>query len=166
MSEEKPIGYDVSGHKILTNAMIELLAQFPGLNGREILFEELGEGGGIAFSADNGALVIAEKRDIIDHVTQTCQFPIFLIYRTTSTTEYQSLQVQSFFDSIGKWLCKEPVEIGGETIRLISYPQLSAGRKITRITRSNSYGLEPNEDGIQDWLMPVTVQYTNEFDMW
>ena len=39
-------------------------------------------------------------------------------------------------------------------------------RKITRITRSNSYGLEPNEDGVQDWLMPVTVEYTHEFDMW
>lgn len=166
MEEVKPIGQDVSGHEILTRAVSDLLNQYPGLNGREILFDELGAETGIAFSADNGALIISEKRSVTDHVYQTCQFPFFLIYRTTATTEFQKLKVQSFFDGIGKWLCKEPAEVNGETIRLKSYPALSDGRKITRITRSNSYGLEPSEDGVQDWLMPVTVQYTNEFDMW
>lgn len=165
MNEVKPIGYDVSGYEILTNAVLALLSDFPGLNGREILFEELEKESGIAFSADNGALVISERRSITDHITQDCQFPFFIIYRTSSTKEFQKLQVQSFFDSIGKWICKEPVEIGGETMRLTAYPRLSEGRIITRVTRSNSYGLEPNEDGVQDWLMPVTVQYINEFDM-
>lgn len=164
MSEQKIIGYDVTGYEILTNAVLALLAKFPGLNGREILFEELGESG-IAFSADNGALIISERRSITDHVTQTCQFPFFIVYRTASTKEFQKLQVAAFFDAIGKWICKEPVEISGETVRLVNYPPLSDGRKITRVTRSNSYGLEPNEDGVQDWLMPVTVQYTNEFEM-
>lgn len=166
MEEVKPIGQDVSGYEILTRAVSDLLNQYPGLNGREILYDELGAETGIAFSADNGALIISEKRSVTDHVYQTCQFPFFLIYRTTATTEFQKLKVQSFFDGIGKWLCKEPAEVNGETIRLKSYPALSEGRKITRITRSNSYGLEPSEDGVQDWLMPVTVQYTNEFDMW
>lgn len=166
MEEVKPIGQDVSGHEILTRAVSDLLNQYPGLNGREILFDELGAETGIAFSADNGALIISERRSVTDHVYQTCQFPFFLIYRTTATTEFQKLKVQSFFDGIGKWLCKEPAEANGETIRLKSYPALSEGRKITRITRSNSYGLEPSEDGVQDWLMPVTVQYTNEFDEW
>ena len=164
MSEQKFIGYDVTGYEILTNAVLALLAQFPGLNGREILFEELGESG-IAFSADNGALIISERRSITDHVTQTCQFPFYIIYRTTSTKEFQKLQVQSFFDSIGKWICKEPVAINVEYIHLEKYPPLSDNRKITRVTRSNSYGLDQNENGVQDWLMPVTVEYTNEFNM-
>lgn len=164
MSEVKPIGYDVSGYSILTNAVLALLSEFPGLNGREIFFEELEESG-IAFSADNGALIISELRSITDHVTQTCQYPFFIIYRTTSTKEFQKLQVQAFFDGIGKWICREPAEIGGETIRLKGWPALADGRRITRVTRGNSYGLTPNEDGVQDWLMPVTVQYTNEFDM-
>lgn len=159
MDEVKPIGQDVSGYNILTNAVLALLNQYPGLNGREILYEELGSESGIAFSADNGALVISEKRSITDHVFQSCQYPFFLIYRTTATTEYQKLKVQSFFDGIGKWICKESEEV-------CTYPTLSDGRKITRITRSNSYGLEPGEDGVQDWLMPVTVNYTKEFDMW
>lgn len=165
MNENKPIGYDVTGYTILTNAVLALLSEYPGLNGREILFEELGSESGIAFSADNGSLVMSERRSITDYVVQECQYPFFLIYRTASTREFQKLQVQAFFDGIGKWLCKEPVEIGGARVHLGAYPELTGGRKITRITRSNSYGLEPNEDGVQDWLMPVTVQYTNEFDM-
>ena len=166
MEEVKPIGADVSGFEILTNAVLALLSQFPGLNGREILFEELGKESGLAFSADNGALIITERRSITDHVWQECQYPIYIIYRTASTKEFQNLQVQAFFDALGKWICKEPVEINGETVRLKSYPELTDDRKITRITRSNSYGLEPNEDGVQNWLMLVTVQYTHEFDMW
>lgn len=166
MEELKPIGADVDGFEILTNAVLELLSQFPGLNGRDILFEELGKESGIAFSANNGALVMSERRSITDHVRQNCQYPFFIVYRTASTQEYQKLQVQAFFDAIGKWLCREPAVVNGETVRLKSYPALSDDRKITRITRSNSYGLEPSSDGVQDWLMPVTVEYTNEFDMW
>ena len=166
MEELKPIGADVTGFEILTNAVLNLLSQFPGLNGREILFEELGRESGIAFSADNGALVMTERLSITDHVRQNCQYPFFIVYRTASTQEYQKLQVQAFFDAIGKWLCKEPAVVNGETVRLEKYPALSEGRKITRITRSNSYGLEPGEDGVQDWLLPGIVEYTNEFDMW
>lgn len=166
MEDVKPIGADVTGFEILTNAVLSLLNQFPGLNGREILFEELGESSGLAFSADNGALIITERRSIIDHVRQECQYPFYIVYRTASIEEYQMLNVQAFFDALGKWICREPVEVNGEMVRLMQYPALSEERKITRITRSNSYGLEANEDGVQDWLMPVTVEYTNEFDMW
>lgn len=163
MSE--PIGTDVSGYRILTNAMLDLLSQYPGLDGREILFEELSERGGIAFSADNGALIMTEHRSITDHVWQECRFPIYIIYRVAITDETQSLRVQAFFDSLGKWLCKEPATVNGSPISPAIYPALSDGRRITRITRSNSYALAKNEDGVQDWLMPVTVEYTNEFYM-
>lgn len=166
MDEVKPIGADASGHEVVTNAVLELLNSFPGLNGRKILFEEIGEADGIAFSSDSGPLVMAERRSITDHVFQSCQYPFFVIYRTTSTREYQKLHVQTFLDSLGKWLCKEPVDIDGDEYLLKAYPKLSDGRKITRITRSNSYGLVPNENKSQDWMLPVTIQYTNEFDMW
>ena len=166
MEEVTPIGADVTGFQILTNAVLDLLSYFPGLNGREILFEELGDDSGIAFSADNGALIITERRSITDHVVQRCQYPFYIVYRTASTQEYQKLQVQAFFDALGKWICKEPVVISGETVRLSAWPTLAENRRITRITRSNSYGLTPQENGVQDWLMPVTVEYTNEFDMW
>lgn len=165
-NEIKPIGVDAEGYKVLTNAVLALLSEFPGLDGQEILFEELGEERGIAFSADSGALIMSERRSITDHVTQLCQYPFYVIYRTAATREFQKLQVQKFLDTLGKWICKEPVEINGEEYRLTGYPVLSGDRKITRVTRSNSYGLTPNEDNTQDWMLPVTIQYTNEFDMW
>lgn len=166
MEEVKPIGTDATGYELLTRAVKDLLNQYPGLGGQKIAFEELGEEAGIAFSADAGALVMSERRSITDHVVQTCQFPFLVIYRTSATREFQKLNVSTFLDSLGKWICKEPVEINGMEHRLFSYPALSSGRKITRITRNNAYGTVPNENGSQDWILPVSVQYTNEFDMW
>ena len=166
MEEVKPIGTDATGYELLTRAVKDLLNQYPGLSGQKIYFEELGEESGMAFSADAGALVMSERRSITDHVSQTCQYPFLVIYRTSATREYQKLNVTAFLDSLGKWLCKEPVGIGGVVYRLTDYPDLSSGRKVTRITRNNSYGTVPNENGTQDWILPVSVQYTNEFDMW
>lgn len=160
----RPIGVDASGYEVLTKAVSELLNRFPGLDGRIISFEELPESYGIAFSASSGALIMTEREDILGTVHQTCSFPFYVVYRSASTRADQKVKIQSFMDSIGKWICKEPAVIGDMEYRLLSYPDLAAGRKITKITRSNSYGLEPTEGGVQDWLMPVTVEYTNTFE--
>ena len=165
MAELKPIGVDASGFGYLRDAVRDLLNRFPGLGGNEILFEELGEEDGIAFSADAGALVMTERTSITDHITQTCQFPFLVVYRTTASREFQKLNVSEFLENLGKWLCKEAVVIGGTEYRLTAYPALSGGRKITRIARNNSYALVPNENQSQDWILPVSVQYTNEFSI-
>ncbi len=163
MDEQKIVGYDASGFEVLTKAVLSLLSGYPGLKGREILFEELGESSGLAFSADSGALILSETEDILGTIRQECRYPFFVVYRTASTRERQKLQVQDFLDSLGKYLCGEMAIVDGQSIRLTKYPILSDGRKIYRITRSNSYGLDPSESGVQDWLLPITVQYTNEF---
>lgn len=165
MEELKPIGADATGYELLTKAVKDLLNQFPGLNGQKIYFEEIGEEDGVAFSADAGALVMSERRSITDHVTQICQYPFMVIYRASTTREFQKLNVANFLDTLGKWLCKEPVEISGAVHKLAGYPVLSDGRQITRVTRNNSYGTVPNENKSQDWILPVSIQYTNEFDM-
>ena len=165
MENTKPLGADVTGYEYLKKAIRDLLNQFPGLDGKEIKFEELGVDHGIAFSSDSGALVMSERRSITDHVTQTCQFPFFVVYRTASTRDFHKMNVSEFLDNLGKWLCKEPVEINGTTFRLASYPIIVDGRKILRITRNNSYGTTPMENGAQDWLLPVSVQYTYEYDI-
>lgn len=157
----RPIGLDSTGYEVLTKAVLALLSEYGELVGREIYFEDIGQSG-IAFSADDGALIMSETPDILGGYTQTCQYPFYVVYRTASTQESQKLNVQTFLDSLGKWLCGEPAKVNGKTEILDKYPALTDGRKITRITRLNSYGLEPNADGVQDWLLPVTVQYTNE----
>jgi hypothetical protein len=165
LEEVKPIGTDPTGFDYLKRAIRSLLNKYPGMDGDKIYFEEIGEETGIMFSADAGALVMSERRSITDHVTQTCQFPFMLVYRTQAASEYEILNVFSFLDTIGKWLCKETVEINGVRHKLNAYPTISDGRKITRITRNNSYGTVPNENKSQDWVLPVSVQYTYEFDM-
>ena len=165
MNEVKPIGFDPTGHEIITMTVKELLNQFPGLNRQKIYFEEQGEESGIAFFADAGALVISERRSITDHVFQSCQYPFFVSYRTTATREFQKLNVLDFLDLLGKWICKEPVEIKGETVQLKDYPSLSDGRTITRINRNNIYGTIPKENKSQDWILPITIRYNYEFDL-
>lgn len=165
--ESKPIRADAGGYEILTAAMRELLNQYPGLYKDEIIkFEELQANSGIAFSADSGALVYSEKEDVCGVMHQTCQYPFFVVYRTASDKERQKMSVQEFLDNLGKWICREPVAIDGKETRLSAFPALSSGREIKRITRNNSYGLEPKESGVQDWLLPITVQYTNEYEKW
>lgn len=165
--ERKPIGKDASGYDVLTIAVKALLNQFPGLYENEtVKFEELGEDSGIAFSADNGALIFSETEDVLGGVRQTCQYPFYIIYRTPSTKERQKMSIQEFLDTFGKWLCREPVVIDGSEERLSNYPTLSQGRKITKVTRDNSYGLEPQESGVQDWILPVSIEYKYDFERW
>lgn len=165
--ERKPIGKDASGYDVLTIAVKALLNQFPGLYENEtVKFEELSEDSGIAFSADNGALIFSETEDVLGGVRQTCQYPFYIIYRTSSTKERQKMSIQEFLDTFGKWLCREPVVIDGSEERLSNYPTLSQGRKITKVTRDNSYGLEPQESGVQDWILPVSIEYKYDFERW
>lgn len=165
--ERKPIGKDASGYDVLTIAVKALLNQFPGLYENEtVKFEELDEDSGIAFSADNGALIFSETEDVLGGVRQTCQYPFYIIYRTSSTKERQKMSIQEFLDTFGKWLCREPVVIDGSEERLSNYPTLSQGRKITKVTRDNSYGLEPQESGVQDWILPVSIEYKYDFERW
>lgn len=165
--ELKPIGKDATGYEVITEAMKDLLNQFPGLlPGEQIKYEELKKDQGIAFSNDSGALVYSETEDIIGGVHQTCQYPFFIVYRSASSArEAQKMSIQEFLDAFGKWLCQEPAVIDEETYRLSSYPKLAGTRQIKKITRDNSYGTEPQESGVQDWLLPVTVQYTNDFEL-
>lgn len=162
----KPIGKDATGYEVLTLAVKDLLNQFPGLyQGETVKFEELQENKGIAFSANEGSLVYNEKRDILDMIHQTCIFPFFIIYRTSSTKERQKINIQEFLDTFGKWLCREPVVINGVQEKLNMWPQLSGGREIKQIVRDNSYGLEPQQNGIQDWVLPMSIQYINVYEL-
>lgn len=164
MAEQQPIGNDFTGYDVLTEAMKNLLNQYPGLDGDIISFEELTEDGGIAFSADNGALIYSEKESITAHVRQICRYPFYIVYRLGANNERAKMNAQAFLDGIGKWACKEQIVIDGTPYKLTGYPKLSEGRIIKKITRDNSYGLEPNKDSVQDWILPVTVEYENEFD--
>lgn len=166
MADNKPIGKDAEGYEILTEAMKALLNQYPGLyDGETIKYEELGIDSGISFFADTGALIYSEKEDVCGTMHQVCQYPFIVVYRTASEKERQKLSVQKFLDNIGKWICREPVTVDGSEMRLSAFPELSRGRVIKRIIRDNSYGTEPQENGVQDWLLPLSVRYENTYEV-
>lgn len=167
MEDNKPIGKDADGKDILADAIKTLLNQYPGLHdGEKIKYEELGTDSGIAFYADAGALIYSEKEDVCGTMHQVCQYPLIVVYRTASDKERQKLSVQRFLDNLGKWICREPVAVDGIETRLSAFPELSRGRVIKRITRDNSYGTEPQANGVQDWLLPITVKYEYEWEKW
>lgn len=167
MEDNKPIGKDADGKDILADTMKSLLNQYPGLHdGEKIKYEELGTDSGIAFYADAGALIYSEKEDVCGTMHQVCQYPLIVVYRTASDKERQKLSVQRFLDNLGKWICREPVAVDGVETRLSAFPELSRGRVIKRITRDNSYGTEPQANGVQDWLLPITVKYEYEWEKW
>ena len=167
MEDNKPIGKDADGKDILADAMKSLLNQYPGLHdGERIKYEELGTDSGIAFYADAGALIYSEKEDVCGTMHQVCQYPFIVVYRTASDKERQKLSVQRLLDNLGKWICREPVAVDGVETRLSAFPELSQGRVIKRITRDNSYGTEPQANGVQDWLLPITVKYEYEWEKW
>ena len=58
------------------------------------------------------------------------------------------------------------VTVNGKETRLSAFPALSRGRVIKRISRDNSYGTEPNTNGVQDWLLPITVKYNYDWEKW
>lgn len=166
MMEEKPIGMDNSGAEALKDAVITMLNEYPGLDGRIVGFSSLTEDGGISMEPDSGALIYKEKKDIIGGVHQECRFPFFVVYRANVSSEFLKMKINEFLDKMGAWLCKEPVTIDGEEYQLSAYPAITGGRKITGVTRFNSYALEPNANKTQDWVIPITVNYTHEFTMW
>lgn len=166
MSDEKPLSLDGVGFDILKTAVLTMLNEYPGLNGREITFSGLTMDDGISMEPESGALIYSETKNIIGEVTRQCQFPFFVVYRSGATNEFLKMNINDFLDTLGAWLSREPVAIDGVEYRLSAYPELTGGRKITNVTRFNSYALEPNENKTQDWVLPVTVNYTHEFETW
>lgn len=162
--EKKPIKEDTGGIESMVPAVKILLNQYPGLlPGEEVKFEELEETSGIAFINNSGALVYNETTDVTGGVEQKCQYLFILIYRMQSSRERQKLIAQQFLDTFGKWLCREPnvYERGGEPVE---YPVLTDGRKIIRLKRDLISATDPTDKGVQDWMLPVTVEYMNRFE--
>ena len=158
---------DIDGSEAVSAALRALLNQFPGMKPDEkILFSTVPENGGIGFYPTSGAMYIQNKKDIIGHVSQMCQYPFTVIYRTGADTEERRLRVKEFLDALGKWLERQPVMILGEEYQLKEYPDLASGnRKIQSINRTNpAYLAAAYENKTEDWVMSGALIYKNEFD--
>ena len=156
---------DVEGTGIVSTALIELVNRFPGLQGKKITFSTLSDASGIGLFPTSGAVLLSYTEDITGHVRQMCLYPFNVVYRSAPKTDRQKLRIKEFLDALGKWLEREPVTISGSVCQLSEYPALEQGRTIKRISRTTPAHLDSAyQDGIEDWLISVTLRYEAEYD--
>ena len=167
MPEEskKPVKYDVDGYEAVTDALISILNSFPGLEEDEkIRFSTLNEDGGIAFYPVTGAVVALEKKSVTGKVDQLCNYPFYVIYRSSIDSPKIKASIKEFLDTLGKWLEQQTVVINGEQVKLEEYPVLTEERKIEEIVRLTPAHLDNVSDSnIQDWAISISLKYRNIF---
>lgn len=162
---KKTLKYDVDGYDIVTNALKDLLNKYPGLEEDEVFkFSTLKEDEGMAFYPVSGAVIAQEKRSVTGRVSQLCNYPFFLVYRTSRDSPNTKADIKEFLDSVGKWLERQTVLIDGEKYKLESYPILTEERKIEEITRiTPSYMDKSYDNNVQDWVISMSLKYRNVF---
>jgi hypothetical protein len=163
---EKKIRYDLDGIPVITDALISLLNDYPGLvDANEITFADLDEEGGITIVPISGAVIETEKTDITDHVTQVCLYPFYVIYREKDLSERRKIKTKEWLDNLGMWLERQIVIINNTEYRLEEYPDLTGDRKFLSIERQSPAYLDKNEeDATEDWVIYISARYQNEFD--
>ena len=163
---EKEIRYDLDGIPVITDALISLLNDYPGLvDANEITFADLDEEGGITIVPISGAVIETEKTDITDHVTQVCLYPFYVIYREKDLSERRKIKTKEWLDNLGMWLERQIVTINKTEYQLEEYPDLTGDRKFLSIERQSPAYLDKNEeDATEDWVIYISARYQNEFN--
>lgn len=164
MADKKEIKYDLDGYDIITTALMELLNQYPDLGNDTIRFSTFATESGIAMFPSIGAVVETEKRSVTGKVYQNCNYPFTIVYKLAGLSEGNKIEVKDFLDKLGRWLEKQPVNIGTEQLRLADYPLLTENREIKSISRTTpSYLDTVEENKIENWVIPMILRYTNEY---
>lgn len=168
MPEEakKQVKYDVDGYEVMTTAICELLNQFPGLvEGEKITFSTLKEDEGFAMFPTSGAVIQSERESVTGHVSQECQYPFAVVYRAGGFSEKRKAGIKELLDSLGMWLERQTVTIGGAEHKLERYPILTGERRFKSISRQTPAYLDSvAENKTEDWQIQISAVYTNEFD--
>lgn len=164
MAEQKQVKYDVDGYETVTSALMELLNQYPDLDGEEIAFSQLGTESGVAMFPVSGAVVETSRTDVTGKTKEVCLYPFYIIKRGSGLNEKRKLRAKEWLDNLGKWLEKKEISIGTETYRLTDYPSLTGDRKLLSVDRQTpSYLDNTNEDKTEDWAISISARYQYEY---
>lgn len=159
------VKFDVDGEASITKMLLDLLNRFPGLSGKKICFSVLEKSSGIAFFPTQGAAITTEKTDVIGCVHQVCLYPFSVVYRFGPQKENQRVNVKELLDNIGRWLECQKVKIDDVEYAIEKYPVIEGNRKIKEFSRkSNAYLDRAYEDGVEDWVIPMSLTYENKFE--
>lgn len=164
MAEEQII-YDVEGFDTMTRALTSLVNLYPALPvGDEISFSTLADDGGKALWPLSGAVVKSEQEDITGHVEQTCFQPFAIVYRAAGLNESRRATIKEWLDDLGRWLEGQPITVNDVDYTLDDYPTVGSRDIIYIVRQSSAYPEPATEDRVEDWVIQLTAQYTNEFD--
>ena len=165
MSEKKEVVFDVDGYDAVTSALKELLNQFPLLGNEKITFSSLGETKGISFFPVSGAIVESQRKTITGKIYEVCQYPFFIVYRSSGLSESRKVKIKERLDSLGKWLEQKEIEEDGQAYRLKDLPPLTENREFISITRNTPAYLDnTGEDKTEDWVINISARYKYEYN--
>ena len=155
--------YDVASYDIVTNALVDLLNQYPMLDNETITFGDVSADYGKAMFPSSGAIVVSEIRDILGNREQTCNYPFVVLYRAGAMTATNKISAKEWLDQLGRWLEKQPITVDGETYQIAEYPTLSENRKFTQISRTTPATLNDIlTNNVEEWAISITAQYRNK----
>lgn len=160
---DKEILYDIDGYDIITNALLDLINQYPAIN-EKFSFSSLVGDSGVTMYPTSGAVIQRSFTDVTGYTEQKCVYPFALVYRASGISSKNKIKIKEWLDNLGRWLEKQPVVINGEDQQLTEYPPLTHGRSIESITRTSpAYQTEESESKTEDWAINVEAVYTNRF---
>lgn len=158
-------GYDIDGYEYITTALLSLLNNYPGLlEGDSIKFGNPDEDNGKAMIPVSGGIIVSEKKDIMGTVTQVCNYPFYVVYRSGAMSDHMQINTKEWLDNLGRWLERQSINIDNVKYKLTGYPDLTGNRKIKRIERQSPAFLETYQDGqIENWSIFISAEYENVF---
>lgn len=162
---EKVIKYDVDGYDEVTEALRDLVNQYPALEEwDEIAFSVLGEDSGKAMYPVSGAIIQTSKVSITGKVTEICLYPFYVIYKAGGLSENRKAKVKEWLDNLGKWLEKKPVKINGSIYHISEYPALTESRTFLGIERQTPAYLDTvNENKSENWAIYISARYEHVY---
>lgn len=158
------LGYDLDGQEVISKALMNLLNEYPDLQGDFFQYATLADSKGKAVFPTSGSAIRTEIKDVTGHTEQTCEYPFVVIYRASGLSEGKKEKVKEWLDNLGRWLEKQPILVDGVEYQLTEYPLLTRGREFKKIERVTTAYLDSiNENKAENWAINITATYKNEY---
>lgn len=163
-NEQQARPLDVDGYEAITNALMDLLNQYPGIAYPALFASTDGNKGSLSMYPTTGGVIEAERVSITGRVRQSCAYPFLLVSVVSGQSGKQKAATKEQLDNIGRWLEGQSVKVGDETYTLDEYPTLTDGRTLTQIRRTSpAYISEEADNHDEAWVISLVARYDNNF---
>ena len=154
--------YDVQGEAEISVAIVEQVNACPFMD-IDASFADL-DNTGLAVYPNSAGVILQETHDITDHLTQDCSYTFAIVSREYGLNETRKINAKAMLDALGKWLEREPVNVGGTLYQLTEYEELPNGRRFLSIERTSSASADSvGDDQSEIWAITMRAVYRNEY---